>query len=108
MDLGQKESLYINCKGLHLDKKDFFGKSDPFLEFYYLDNGNNEETASTQKKIGLETYRNSISDKYLINNGISTKRYMVHRTETVLKTLNPEWKPFEITVQHLCQGDKDK
>ncbi|KAK3801702.1 hypothetical protein RRG08_033888 [Elysia crispata] len=29
-----KDEVIIHMKGLHLDKKDFFGKSDPFLMFY--------------------------------------------------------------------------
>ena len=40
VDEGQKESLYVVCHGRNLDKKDLFGKSDPFLEFYrFLENG---------------------------------------------------------------------
>lgn len=29
-----KDSLFLVCHGRGLDKKDIFGKSDPFLEFY--------------------------------------------------------------------------
>lgn len=107
VDVGQKESLYLNCQGLHLDKKDFFGKSDPFLEFYRLDNSTTNKEIIPKNKY-LENHRNSISDKYLSNNGFSTKRYMIHRTEILLKTLNPQWKSFEISLQHLCEGDKNR
>ncbi|TKR60689.1 hypothetical protein L596_027898 [Steinernema carpocapsae] len=31
-----KEVMNITCRGVKLDKKDFFGKSDPFLNFYRL------------------------------------------------------------------------
>lgn len=83
LDDGQKESLYMVCHGRSLDRKDFFGKSDPFLEFYrFVPQGD-------------------------IGNNFGT-RQMVHRTEFIKKTLNPEWKPFEITVRHLCEGDKDR
>jgi hypothetical protein len=76
VDEGQKESAYFVCHGRALDKKDFFGKSDPFLEFYrFLGDGS---------------------------------RQMVHRTEFIKKTLNPEWKPFEIPIRLLCQGNKDQ
>lgn len=34
LDEGQKESVFFVCHGRSLDKKDLFGKSDPFLEFY--------------------------------------------------------------------------
>uniref|UniRef100_A0A915E6U7 Copine-3 n=1 Tax=Ditylenchus dipsaci TaxID=166011 RepID=A0A915E6U7_9BILA len=73
---GQKETVYFVCHGRGLDKKDFFGKSDPFLEFYRI-----------------------------MPDG---SRQLVHRTEKIKKTLNPEWKPFEITVRHLCEGNKDR
>lgn len=33
---------------------------------------------------------------------------MVHRTEFIKKTLNPEWRPFEIPVRLLCHNDKDQ
>jgi hypothetical protein len=36
IDEGQKESLRFHIHGLSLDKKDFFGQSDPFLNFYRL------------------------------------------------------------------------
>uniref|UniRef100_A0A915D9E3 C2 domain-containing protein n=1 Tax=Ditylenchus dipsaci TaxID=166011 RepID=A0A915D9E3_9BILA len=35
-------------------------------------------------------------------------RQMVHRTEVIKKTVNPEWKPFEMTVRHLCENNKDR
>ncbi|KAH7731066.1 Copine-8 [Aphelenchoides avenae] len=76
VDEGQKESAFFVCHGRGLDKKDFFGKSDPFLEF--------------RRQLGDGTYQ------------------MVHRTEFIKKTLNPEWKPFEIPVRLLCHGNKDK
>lgn len=68
--------------GRSLDKKDFFGKSDPFLEFYRIVESNGSGDYET--------------------------RQMVHRTEYVKKTLNPEWKPFDVTVRHLCEGNKDR
>ncbi|KAI1733143.1 copine domain-containing protein [Ditylenchus destructor] len=76
LDEGQKESVYFVCHGRSLDKKDLFGKSDPFLEFYRI--------------------------------GEDGSRQMVHRTEVIKKTLNPEFAQFEITVRHLSGGDKDK
>uniref|UniRef100_A0A914DCL5 C2 domain-containing protein n=1 Tax=Acrobeloides nanus TaxID=290746 RepID=A0A914DCL5_9BILA len=76
IDEGQKESLRFHIHGRSLDKKDFFGKSDPFLKFYRL---NSDES-----------------------------RQLVYRTEVIKKTLNPEWKPFELSVRQLCQGDKTR
>lgn len=34
--------------------------------------------------------------------------HVVHRTEVIKWTLNPNWKPFVIPVQSLCGGDMDR
>lgn len=83
VDVGQKESLYIVCHGRSLDRKYFFRKSNSFLEFYRL-------------VPAMDNISNFGGQQ------------MVHRTEFIKKTLNPQWKPFEITVQHLCEGNKDR
>jgi Ca2+-dependent lipid-binding protein len=46
----------------------------------------------------LEFYRQSENDSY----------NLVHRTEVIKWTLNPEWKPFVVPVRSLCGGDKDR
>uniref|UniRef100_A0A914Z1J4 Copine-3 n=1 Tax=Panagrolaimus superbus TaxID=310955 RepID=A0A914Z1J4_9BILA len=73
---GQNESMIFVIHGKDLDKKDFFGKSDPFLSFY--------------RPIAGDT------------------KQLIHRTEVVKKSLNPEWKPFNLSVRALCQGDKER
>uniref|UniRef100_A0A1I7ZVG1 Copine-3 n=1 Tax=Steinernema glaseri TaxID=37863 RepID=A0A1I7ZVG1_9BILA len=37
-----KEVAMVTCHGVKLDKKDFFGKSDPFLKFYRIAEGNSK------------------------------------------------------------------
>jgi|UniRef100_A0AC35GLS8 hypothetical protein len=76
IDEGQNESMIFVIHGKDLDKKDFFGKSDPFLSFY--------------RPIAGET------------------KQLIHRTEVIKKSLNPEWKPFSLSVRALCQGDKER
>jgi copine 5/8/9 len=71
-----KDEITLQFCAVKLDKKDFFGKSDPFLVF----SRTNE-------------------------NGTFT---VVHKTEAVMKTLNPTWKPFTILVRTLCNGDLDR
>lgn len=58
-----------------VDKKDLFGKSDPFV---VISRANNRDWT------------------------------VVHRTEVVKNTLNPIWKPFEIPVSVLCNGNHDR
>ncbi|XP_029390896.1 copine-9 isoform X5 [Mus pahari] len=65
-----------------LDKKDFFGKSDPFLVFY----------RSNEDGTFLPPSRFTIC----------------HKTEVVKNTLNPVWQPFSIPVRALCNGDYDR
>jgi hypothetical protein len=36
VDVGMRESMVLTLHGVKLDKKDFFGKSDPFLNIYRL------------------------------------------------------------------------
>lgn len=33
---------------------------------------------------------------------------LVHRSEVIKARSEPEWKPFEITVRHLCKEDKNR
>uniref|UniRef100_A0A914E6U1 C2 domain-containing protein n=1 Tax=Acrobeloides nanus TaxID=290746 RepID=A0A914E6U1_9BILA len=76
IDEGQKEVLKFKIHGKSLDKKDLFGKSDPFLNFYRLNSDGS--------------------------------RQLAYRTEVIKNTSNPEWKPFDLSVRQLCQGDKTK
>ncbi|CAH1784239.1 unnamed protein product [Owenia fusiformis] len=71
-----KDEVTMHLSGSKLDKKDFFGKSDPFLVFYRV----NEDMSYT----------------------------IVHKTEVIMNTLNPTWKPFTIPVRSLCCGDHDR
>ncbi|XP_062582968.1 copine-8-like, partial [Saccostrea cucullata] len=70
-----KELLTLHFSGTKLDKKDFLGKSDPFLILYKA----NEDRSFTA----------------------------VHKTGVIKNTLNPTWRPFQIPVAKLCNGDYD-
>ncbi|CAB4065580.1 Copine-5,Copine-9,Copine-2,Copine-8 [Lepeophtheirus salmonis] len=70
-----KEETVWKVYAKNCDKKDFFGKSDPFLLI----------SKSTPEGNG----------KYI----------PVHKTEVVKNTLNPIWKQFTIPIASLCNGD---
>ena len=53
-------------KGVKLDKKDFFGKSDPYLQIYRVEPS------------GAKT--------------------LIYKSEVVANTLDPSWRPFDMTV----------
>lgn len=73
---GGNDEVHFQFRAEKLDKKDFLGKSDPYLEFA----------------------RSKEDGSFVV----------VHRTEVIQNNLNPKWKPFQIPVQQLCNGDYDR
>ncbi|XP_071961411.1 copine-8-like [Antedon mediterranea] len=71
-----KDLATFTMKGHKLDRKDFLGKSDPFLIFYR----SNEDNSYT----------------------------IVHKTEVIRNTLDPNWRPFALMVRKLCNGDYER
>eukprot|EP00061_Rhincodon_typus_P016409 g44607.t1 len=88
----QKDIATMQLCANKLDKKDFFGKSDPFLVFYR----SNEDGTAVR---GVD----SSLFKYVPN----CRFTICHKTEVVKNTLNPVWQPFTIPVRALCNGDYD-
>lgn len=70
------DMLTLDLSATKLDKKDFFGKSDPFF------------TLSKSNEDGTYT--------------------IVHRSEEIKVTLNPEWDRFTVSISDLCNGDLDR
>ena len=71
-----KMAAKLRFSARRLDKKDFFGKSDPFFRI------------SRSKEGG--------------------KWDAVYKSEHLRKTLDPVWKPFEIPLQKLNNGDMER
>ncbi len=69
-------NVRLQLRGHSLDKKDWFGKSDPYV------------VISRRSNAGAVT--------------------VIHKTETILKTLNPVWKEIELPVSTFCNGDFDR
>uniref|UniRef100_A0A8C3FTA0 Copine family member 9 n=1 Tax=Chrysemys picta bellii TaxID=8478 RepID=A0A8C3FTA0_CHRPI len=100
-----------------LDKKDFFGKSDPFLVFY---RSNEDGTyvwgrAMPHPAWGRRPARSSWGGFLPASacpqphfSGASSRFTICHKTEVVKNTLNPVWQPFSIPVRALCNGDYDR
>lgn len=72
---GAAATVHFNLSGTHLDKKDF----GPFAK----------------------------SDPYLLlyKEAANGTRTLVHRTNTIMNTLNPVWEPFSLSLSVLCNGD---
>ena len=71
-----KEEARFEFRAEKLDKKDFFGKSDPFM---IISKGSSQGTWS-----------------------------VVHKTEVIMSNLNPSWKPFNLSLKSLCNGNYDR
>lgn len=71
-----REQITLDFSARKLDKMDWFGKSDPFLEIHKVTEANS--------------------------------KILVHRTEPIKKTLNPNWKPIKIFMRDLCNCDDDR
>jgi len=67
--------IFFSLSGVNLDKKDLFGKSDPYI---------------------------------IINQRVDQRLVPVYKTEIIMKTLNPVWKPFSMTAQQICNGEIDR
>ena len=68
-----KEEVLLQFSAKGLDKMDWFGKSDPFLEFS----------------------RSTESNQYIL----------VHRSEVIKNTLDPDCRQLHIKVGTHCDGD---
>ena len=75
-----KEILKLQFSAKDLDKKDFLGKSDPFMVISRMSPMVNGQCTST----------------------------VVHRTNIVKNNLNPKWDEFQISLRELCNGDPER
>ncbi|KAL3082796.1 hypothetical protein niasHS_010598 [Heterodera schachtii] len=84
IDEGQRESVHFVCHGVGLKR------SHSLLNAFCVGRG---------QRMFLEFYRP-------MDNG---SRQMVHRTENARGAhRSAEWKPFEVSVRHLCAGEKGR
>jgi len=75
-----KEIVKLHFAAKDLDKKDFFGKSDPFMVISRTSPMHNGKISST----------------------------VVHRTNIVKNSLTPSWDSFSIGLRTLCNGDYER
>lgn len=90
------DELIVQFSGRGLDKKDFFGKSDPFLVIRRLKDVRSRGGASGAR---ADARRVCVQTGELVS---------VCQTDVQIKTLNPVWAPMRIRVQQLCNGDIDR
>jgi hypothetical protein len=91
LDTGGNETVQFTLHGTGLDKKDFLGKSDPFLNIYRVN-------ADGRYRVSI-----GMSESMII-----FSRDLAYRSEVIKKTLDPRWKPFEIHMRQLCGGERNQ
>jgi hypothetical protein len=80
----------------------FFGKSDPFI------------TISRARENGWVSTLLSPSVVFVVDwfidfsSCVAQAQEVVHKTEVVVQDLNPVWRPFQIPLTKLCNGDMER
>lgn len=89
-------------RGSHLDRKDIFSKSDPFLVMWTSKHpGGYHNAQHIAKREKSATKKNK---KF---GGVSGNWTMVYRSETINNNQNPCWAPFNVNLIALCGGNFD-
>ncbi len=91
----------IKLRGENLDKKDLFGKSDPFLVISRVREGADYVPVL---KVRLLSGVGCVC----VGAVCICRSYRARQTEVIRKTLNPSWRSFDISTQRLCNGDAQR
>lgn len=84
------------------DKKDFFGKSDPYLVI--------SKSVNTNQFVPVmktEIIKNTLG-KLQVSLSPLFPLLLTAPSFSLFFLTDPSWKPFTVTVQQLCSGDYDK
>ncbi|XP_013888572.1 copine-4 [Austrofundulus limnaeus] len=88
---GNDDYIELSFSARKLDDKDFFSKSDPFLEIYRLnDDATMQLVYRTEMPRPLPPVPRQCS------------------AQTVMNNLNPVWKTFKVSLNSLCSGDHER
>lgn len=94
--------------------QDFFGKSDPFLEFYKQTETGWQLAHRTEVNLHSLCMRlsgargKSVLSLYTYISQQSKSFCVCVVVQVVKNNLNPVWRPFQIPIQSLCAGDVEK
>lgn len=92
----------IHLRASHLDRKDVFSKSDPFV---ILSAPKGMAAFKTHKKNKKGKGKGkSKSNKSGFNPADWTP---IHKTETIKNNHNPTWRPFKVNLGQLCKNNLD-
>jgi len=107
----------IQLRGVKLDNKDLFSKSDPFL----LLKASTVPGLNTGGGLGSSKQHNPFKQKKVKSKDKAAKKgkkvsgkahgggwVVAHKTEWIKDNLNPTWRPFTIDINTLCHGNLDQ
>merc|ERR1712000_341052 len=102
-----EETISLNCKvsfqmrASHLDKKDMFGKSDPYVLISKAATHKNDKNLNVDKHRKVKSSHKSAVSKL---KGALAQR----RARSASQRLDVDWSPLHSTMQRLCNGDDDR
>jgi len=92
--------------GVDLDRKDLNGKSDPYLIMLGKPPA---VAAAAHGKAGKKVKKDKAFKQGKAGKaGKGGKWTQVYKSEIIEKTLNPQWKPFNVDLMLLCGGKLDQ
>ena len=91
----------MQFSGRDLEKKDTFGKSDPFLVF-------SKSVFPHQFSFWVQFILIYFLWQFITRSNADGSFSVIHRTEVMPNNLSPIWRPFSIPVQKLCNGDYNR
>lgn len=91
-----RDEVVLEMSGFKLDKKNFFGKSDPFLEIHKLTDTGNYTLV----------YKTDVSQQQQLYDFVKVSSNYCH--QVIKNTTKPLWKKFNIPVRQLCNGDYER
>ncbi|KAM4736433.1 copine-4 isoform 2-T2 [Anableps anableps] len=100
---GNDDYIELSFSARKLDDKDFFSKSDPFLEIYRVnDDATMQLVYRTEPCSQLDLKRSAA--------GPQPEHHLLHLCppQTIMNNLNPVWKTFKVSLNSLCSGDHDR
>ncbi len=103
----------LQLRAQKLDNKDFFGKSDPFLVIYRINDDKRFILFSRRRRrrtvvVVVLSSSSWSSSSSTVGRRISFSRTLAYRSEVIKNNLNPMWKPSQISLRQLCNGDYER
>ncbi|ELK38440.1 Copine-2 [Myotis davidii] len=105
-ELSDNRVITLSLAGRKLDKKDLFGKSDPFLEFYKP--GDDGKWMLVHRTEVIKYTLDPVWKPFTVPLVSLCDGDLEKPIQVIKYTLDPVWKPFTVPLVSLCDGDLEK